>query len=61
MVVRAGMADRETVELLRINIDNFTIMFGVAAAVAGLAGVMYTPINPPTTIWAWIFSLFHLL
>jgi branched-subunit amino acid ABC-type transport system permease component len=22
-------------------------MFGVAAAVAGLAGVMYTPINPP--------------
>jgi len=48
MVVRAGMADRETVELLGINIDKrFTIMFGVAAAVAGLAGVMYTPINPP--------------
>ena len=22
-------------------------MFGIAAAVAGLAGVMYTPINPP--------------
>jgi branched-subunit amino acid ABC-type transport system permease component len=48
MVVRAGMADRETVELLGINIDRrFTIMFGVAAAVAGLAGVMYGPINPP--------------
>ena len=48
MVVRAGMADRETVELLGINIDRrFTIMFGIAAAVAGLAGVMYTPINPP--------------
>ena len=48
MVVRAGMADRETVGLLGINIDRrFTIMFGVAAAVAGMAGVMYTPINSP--------------
>ena len=48
MVVRAGMADRETVEVLGINIDRrFTIMFGIAAAVAGLAGVMYTPINSP--------------
>jgi len=48
MVVRAGMADRETVGLLGINIDKrFTIMFGLAAAVAGLAGVMYVPINPP--------------
>ena len=48
MVVRAGMADRETVGLLGINIDKrFTIMFGIAAAVAGLAGVMYVPINPP--------------
>ena len=48
MVVRAGMADRETVGLLGINIDRrFTLMFGMAAAVAGLAGVMYTPINPP--------------
>ena len=48
MVIRAGMADRETVEVLGINIDKrFTIMFGVAAAVAGLAGVMYGPINPP--------------
>jgi branched-subunit amino acid ABC-type transport system permease component len=47
-VVRAGMADRETVGLLGINIDRrFTIMFGIAAAVAGLAGVMYTPINSP--------------
>ncbi|MBO9449172.1 branched-chain amino acid ABC transporter permease [Tropicibacter sp. R16_0] len=48
MVVRAGMADRETVGLLGINIDRrFTIMFGIAAAVAGLAGAMYGPINPP--------------
>lgn len=48
MVVRAGMQDRETVGLLGINIDRrFTIMFGLAAAVAGLAGVMYTPINSP--------------
>ena len=48
MVVRAGMADRETVGLLGINIDKrFTIMFGIAAAGAGLAGVMYTPINSP--------------
>ncbi|MFN0264747.1 branched-chain amino acid ABC transporter permease [Tepidamorphus sp. 3E244] len=48
MVVRAGMADRETVGILGIDIDKrFSIMFGVAAAVAGLAGVMYAPINPP--------------
>ena len=48
MVVRAGMADRETVGLLGIDIDRrFTIMFGLAAAVAGLAGVMYTPIVSP--------------
>ncbi len=48
MVVRAGMADRETVGLLGINIDRrFTIMFAIAACVAGLAGVMYTPILSP--------------
>jgi branched-chain amino acid transport system permease protein len=48
MVVRAGMADRETVGMLGINIDKrFTLMFGMAAAVAGLAGVMYTPILSP--------------
>ncbi len=48
MVVRAGMEDRETVGLLGINIDKrFTIMFGIAAAVAGVAGVMYAPINSP--------------
>ncbi|SMY09571.1 branched-chain amino acid ABC transporter permease [Flavimaricola marinus] len=48
MVVRAGMADRETVGLLGIDIDKrFTIMFGLAAAVAGLAGAMYTPILSP--------------
>ncbi len=48
MVVRAGMRDRETVGLLGIDIDRrFTIVFGIAAVVAGLAGVMYTPILPP--------------
>jgi branched-chain amino acid transport system permease protein len=48
MVVRAGMADRETVGLLGINIDRrFTLMFGLAAVVAGVAGVMYTPLLPP--------------
>ncbi|WP_420860003.1 branched-chain amino acid ABC transporter permease [Marivivens marinus] len=48
MVVRAGMADRETVGILGIDIDKrFTLMFGIAAAVAGLAGVMYTPILSP--------------
>jgi len=48
MVVRAGMYDRETVGLLGINIERrFTIVFGLAAVVAGLAGVMYTPIVPP--------------
>jgi branched-subunit amino acid ABC-type transport system permease component len=48
MVVRAGMADRETVGLLGIDIDRrFTVVFGIAAIVAGLAGVMYTPILSP--------------
>ncbi|MEM7619066.1 MAG: branched-chain amino acid ABC transporter permease [Pseudomonadota bacterium] len=48
MVVRAGMVDRETVGLLGINIDQkFTIVFGMAAVVAGLAGLMYTPILSP--------------
>ncbi|MEM1130558.1 MAG: branched-chain amino acid ABC transporter permease [Pseudomonadota bacterium] len=48
MVVRAGMADRETVGLLGINIDKrFTIMFAIAACVAGFAGVMYAPIVAP--------------
>ncbi|MEM7025700.1 MAG: branched-chain amino acid ABC transporter permease [Pseudomonadota bacterium] len=48
MTVRAGMADRETVGLLGIDIDRrFTIVFGLAAVVAGLAGVMYTPILSP--------------
>ena len=48
MVVRAGMADRETVGLLGIDIDKrFTVMFAIAACVAGVAGVMYAPINSP--------------
>ncbi len=48
MVVRAGMRDRETVGLLGIDIERrFTVVFGLAAVVAGAAGVMYTPIVPP--------------
>ena len=48
MVVRAGMQDRETVGLLGIDVQRrFTIVFGMAAVVAGLAGMMYTPILPP--------------
>lgn len=48
MVVRAGMMDRETVGLLGINVERrFTIVFGLAAIVTGLAGVMYSPILPP--------------
>ena len=48
MVVRAGMADRQTVQLLGINITKrFSIVFGIAAVVAGLAGLMYTPILSP--------------
>ncbi|WP_417793347.1 branched-chain amino acid ABC transporter permease [Terasakiella pusilla] len=48
MVVRAGMADRETVGLIGIDIDKkFTIVFALAAVVTGLAGVMYTPVLPP--------------
>jgi len=48
MVVRAGMHDRETVGLLGIDVEKkFTVVFGIGAVVAGLAGVMYTPILPP--------------
>lgn len=48
MVVRAGMADREAVSILGINIDRrFTVIFGLAAVVAGVAGVMYTPLLAP--------------
>lgn len=48
MVVRAGMEDPQTVGFLGIDIQRrFTVVFGIAAVVAGLAGVMYTPIVPP--------------
>lgn len=48
MVVRAGMHDRETVGLLGINVERrFTIVFGMAAVVTGLAGAMYAPILSP--------------
>ncbi len=48
MVVRAGMHDREMVGLLGIDVQRrFTIVFGLAAVVAGLGGAMYSPILPP--------------
>jgi branched-chain amino acid transport system permease protein len=48
MVVRAGMRDRQTVGFLGINIQKrFTVVFGLASVVAGVAGVMYAPILPP--------------
>jgi branched-subunit amino acid ABC-type transport system permease component len=48
MVVRAGMRDRETVGLFGIDIERrFTIVFGIAVIVAGVAGAMYTPILAP--------------
>lgn len=48
MVVRAGMADREMVQFLGINISTrFTIVFGLAVVVAGLAGALYAPIQSP--------------
>jgi branched-subunit amino acid ABC-type transport system permease component len=48
MVVRAGMVDRQMVGFLGVNIQRkFTIIFALAAVVAGVAGVMYAPILPP--------------
>ncbi len=48
MVVRAGMRDRETVGLFGIHIERrFTVVFGIAVVVAGIAGAMYTPILAP--------------
>jgi len=48
MVVRAGMHNREMVGLLGIDIQRkFTIIFGLGAVVAGVAGAMYTPMLPP--------------
>ncbi|MDF2094438.1 branched-chain amino acid ABC transporter permease [Aquibaculum arenosum] len=48
MVIRAGMEDRQTVGFLGINIQKrFTVVFGIAAVVAGVAGVLYSPIVSP--------------
>lgn len=56
MVVRAGMHDRQTVGFLGIDIQKrFTVVFGIAAVVAGLAGVMYTPIVPPNYLMGMDF------
>lgn len=48
MVVRAGMFDRQMVGFLGLNIQRkFTIVFGIAAIVAGVAGALYAPILSP--------------
>ena len=48
MIVRAGMHNREMVGLLGIDIQRkFTVVFGLGAVVAGVAGAMYTPMLPP--------------
>jgi branched-chain amino acid transport system permease protein len=42
------MMDRETVGMLGIDVERrFTVVFGLAAIVTGLAGAMYSPILPP--------------
>lgn len=45
MQIRAGAQDREMTEALGINIDRlFTTVFGLGAALAGLAGAMAVPV-----------------
>jgi len=51
MVVRAGMADRETVGLLGINIDKrFTIVFGIARHIITSG---WTSLCCPSLWWSW--------
>jgi len=46
MLIRAGASNREMIGALGINIKLlYTFVFGVGAALAGLAGVMQTPIT----------------
>ena len=46
MVVRAGMRDSQMLKFLGINITSrFTIMFGIGALIAGVAGVFGGPIT----------------
>ena len=48
MVVRAGMHNREIVSVqTECLLRKFTIVFGLGAVVAGVAGAMYTPMLPP--------------
>ena len=47
LVVRAGMRDPETVQLLGVNVSRrFTLVFGVGALLAGIAGA----VGGPTTV-----------
>ena len=45
MLIRAGASNREMIGALGINIKLlYTLVFGIGAALAGLAGLMQTPI-----------------
>jgi len=45
MLIRAGASDREMISSLGVNIKLlFTVVFGIGAALAGLAGVLMSPI-----------------
>ncbi|MDL2324690.1 branched-chain amino acid ABC transporter permease [Ruminococcaceae bacterium OttesenSCG-928-A16] len=46
MIIRAGVQNSEMVDSLGINIKRyFTIVFAIAAALAGLGGALYSPLN----------------
>ncbi len=50
MLIRAGASNREMVGALGINIKLlFSLVFGLGAALAGLAGIMITPIHSATS------------
>lgn len=46
MIIRAGVQNSEMVDALGININRyFTLVFAVGAALAGLGGALYAPLN----------------
>jgi len=56
MLIRAGASNREMVGALGVNIKLlYTLVFGLGAALAGLAGLMQAPILTVQIGWARIF------
>ncbi len=50
MIIRAGVQNSEMVDALGINIERyFTVIFAVGAALAGLGGALYAPLNGTLT------------